>query len=106
MQIHIQDDYENYAGNGNQIQKIVEIVAAMLDCKQEDIMIHDVRPSGSAILVFSIKKKYARKLLALNAEDIQKLRMLKIDYLIVDERTIHLVTSTGKFCFSLREYFL
>lgn len=105
MQIHIQDDYENYAGNRKQIQKVVKIVAAMLDCEQEDILVNDVRPSGSVILVFSIKKKYARKLLALNAEDGQKLRMLKIDYLIVDEKTIILETSKGKFCISLRDYF-
>lgn len=106
VQIHIQEDYEKYAGNGKQIQKIVKIVAAMLDCKEEDILVNDVRPSGSVILVFSIKTKYARKLSALNAEDGQKLRMLKIDYLIVDEKTILLQTSKGKYWFFLKVFLM
>lgn len=96
VQIHIYAKLDCY--DGKEIQKIVKIVAAMLDCKSKDILVVDLRPSRSVILVLSIKEEYTWKFSALNEEDSQKLRKLKIDYLIVDKKTIHLETSQGKYC--------
>lgn len=98
MEIHIQKDFRSFGGP--QIQEIVKIVAAMLECVQTEILVVDARPSGSVILVLSVKEEYAWKFTALNKEDCQKLRRLKIDYLIVDKNYIPLETSTGIcFCF-------
>lgn len=98
MEIHIQKDFKSFGGP--QIQEIVKIVAAMLECEHEEILVVDARPSGSVILILSVKEKYAWKFTALNEEDCQKLRKLNIDYLIVDEKSILLETSTGIFLFS------
>lgn len=95
MEIHIQKDFKSFGGS--QIQEIVKIVAAMLDCKHEEILVVDARPSGSVTLILSVKEKYAWKFTALNEEDCQKLRKLKIDYLIMDGKSILLDTSTGIF---------
>lgn len=93
MEIHIQKDFKSFGGP--QIQEIVKIVAAMLECEHEKILVVDARPSGSVILILSVKEKYAWKFTALNEEDCQKLRKLKIDYLIMDGKSILLDTSTG-----------
>lgn len=95
MEIHIQKDFKSFGGS--QIQEIVKIVAAMLDCEHEEILVVDARPSGSVILILSVKEKYAWKFTALNEEDCQKLRKLKINYLIMDGKSILLDTSTGIF---------
>eukprot|EP00105_Crassostrea_gigas_P007551 XP_011421835.1 PREDICTED: uncharacterized protein LOC105324463 [Crassostrea gigas] len=92
VEIHIQKDFKSFGGS--QIQEIVKIVAAMLDCEHEEILVVDARPSGSVILILSVKEKYAWKFTALNEEDCQKLRKLKIDYLIMDGKSILLDTST------------
>nr|XP_034318682.1 uncharacterized protein LOC105324463 isoform X2 [Crassostrea gigas] len=92
VEIHIQKDFKSFGGS--QIQEIVKIVAAMLDCEHEEILVVDARPSGSVILILSVKEKYAWKFTALNEEDCQKLRKLKIDYLIMDGKSILLETST------------
>lgn len=102
MQIYIQDDFRSLAGK--EIQEIVKIIAAMLNCNQDDILVVGVYPSGSVILVLSVKEKYACKCTALNEEDSQKLRRLKVDHFIVDEKTILLEMSTG-FFFLAERYF-
>lgn len=93
VQIHIHDDCRTLSGK--QIQEIVKIVAAMLECKEEDILVVDVSPSGSVILVLFVKEEFAWKFTALKEDDSQKLRRLKVDYIIVDEKTILLEASTG-----------
>lgn len=98
MEIHIQKDFKSFGGS--QIQEIVKIVAAMLDCEQEEILVVDARPSGSVVLILLVKEEYAWKFTALNEEDCHNLKKLKIDYLIVDEKSILLETSTGIFLFS------
>lgn len=104
VEIHIQEDYRSFGGE--QIQEIVKIVAAMLECKQEEILVVDARPSGSVILVLSVKEEYAWKFTALNEEDCQKLQKLKIDYFTVDDISILLEKPTGIWFILLLFFFL
>lgn len=78
------------------IQRIVTIVAAILDCKVEDIVVNGYRNSASFILVLLIKEGHTSKLSAMNDQDRLKLMKLNIDFLIVDGRTIRLERSKGK----------
>lgn len=79
-------------------RQVMKTVAAILDCKEEDIILQGVRHSTSFLLFLSVKKVYSLKLLALNEQDRLKLRILNIDYLIIDKDTIFLEKPKGKIC--------
>lgn len=71
-------------------------MAAILDCKVEDILLNGVRPSKSFLISLSVKEIYIWKLLALQEKDRIKLKRLNIDYSIIDGKIIHLDRPKGK----------
>lgn len=79
-----------------EIKRIVEVVADILDCKVEEIRVSGVRPSASFFLVLSIKENDAQKLSYMNEEDVLRLTKFNIDILIVDENTITINSENGK----------
>lgn len=78
-----------------EIKRIVEVVADILDCKVEEIRVNGVRPSASFYLVLSINENDAQKLLYMNEEDRLRLTKFNIDNLIVDENTITIKNENG-----------
>lgn len=95
VQFHVQGDLSGYTKEF--IRQVIETVAAILDCKEEDIQLNAVRYSTSFFLSLSIKKVYIRKLLALKKQDRLNLKMLNIDYFEIDKETIHLNRGEGKY---------
>lgn len=95
VQFHVQGDLSGYTKEF--IQQVIGTVAAILDCKEEDIQLNAVRYSTSFFLSFSIKKVYIRKLLALKEQDRLNLKKLNIDYLKINKETIHLNKGEGKY---------
>lgn len=93
MECHVKGDLSRYTKE--YIRKVKETVAAILDCREEDILLNGVRHSTSFVLSLSVKNVYIRKLLAMNGEDRLKLRCLDIDYLTVNEETIRLDKPKG-----------
>lgn len=71
-------------------------MAAILDCKDEDILLNGVRHSKSFLISLSVKEIYIWKLLALEENDRIKLKSHNIDYLIIDRKIIHLERPKGK----------
>lgn len=94
-QFHVQGDISGYTKEF--IREVIETVAAILDCKEEDIHLNAVRYSKSFFLSLSIKKVYIRKLLALKEQDRLNLKILNIDYLKIDKETIYLNREEGKY---------
>lgn len=94
MECHVKGQLSLYPKE--YIRKVKETVAAILDCREDDILLNGVRHSTSFLLSLSVKDVYIRKLLAMNGEDRLKLRCLNIDYLIVDKKTIRLDKPKGK----------
>lgn len=78
-----------------EIKRIVEVVADILDCKVEEIRVNGVRPSASFYLVLSINENDAQKLSYMNEEDRLRLTKFNIDNLIVDENTITINNENG-----------
>lgn len=78
-----------------EIKRIVEVVADILDCKVEEIRVNGVRPSASFYLVLSVKENDAQKLLFMNEEDRLRLTKFNIDILNVDENTITINSENG-----------
>lgn len=70
-------------------------MAAILDCKDEDILLNGVRHSESFLISLSVKEIYIWKLLALQENDHIKLKRHNIDYLIIDGKSIHLDGQKG-----------
>lgn len=95
VQFHVQGDLSGYTKEF--IQEVIEAVAAILDCKEEDIQLNAVRYSTSFFISLSIKKDYIGKLLALKEQDRLKLKNLNIDYLKIDKKTIYLNKGEGKY---------
>lgn len=95
VQFHVQGDLSGYTKEF--IREVIETVAAILDCKEEDIQLNAVRYSTSFYISLSIKKVYIRKLLALKEQDRLNLKNLNIDYLKIDKETIYLNKGEGKF---------
>lgn len=81
--------------SSERIAEIRETVADLLKCTSEEILIGGACPSTSFLLVLSIKDAFARKLLALEQCDKDKLTKLDIDYIIVDLIMINLEPSKG-----------
>lgn len=75
----------------------MKTVAAILECKKEDILLNGVRHSTSFLLSLSVKNAYLWKLSAMNEQDWLKLHRLNIDYLIIDEEKISLKKPEGKY---------
>lgn len=94
MKFHIKGDLNNYSKQ--QIENIMDEVAAMLDCEEGDILESGVKESSSFMLVLSIKKSCMHILFTLGKQDRLKLRKLNIDYFIVDKETIILDSENGK----------
>lgn len=94
VECHVKGDLSRYPKE--YIRKVKETVAAILDCREEDILLNGVRHSTSFLLSLSLKEVYIWKLLIMNEQDRQKLRSLDIDYLIVDKNTIDLEERKGK----------
>lgn len=94
MECHVKGDLSRYPKE--YIRKVKETVAAILDCREEDILLNGVRHSTSFLLSLSVKEVYILKVLIMNEQDRQKLRSLDIDYLIVDTNTIDLEEIKGK----------
>lgn len=99
VQFHVQGDLSGYTKEF--IREVIETVAAILDCKEEDIQLNAVRYSTSFFLSLSIKKVYIRKLLALKEQDRLNLKKLNIDYLKIDKETIHLNRGEGKYMYKI-----
>lgn len=95
VQFHVQGELSGYTKEF--IREVIETVAAILDCKEEDIKLNAVRYSTSFFLSLSIKKVYIRKLLALKEQDRLNLKKLNIDYLKIDKETFHLNRGEGKY---------
>lgn len=94
IEFHVQGNITSI--HSQEVENILETVAVMLGCKKEDIYVNGVRPSSSFILILSIKETDTWKLSEVNQEDRKKLAKLKIDFLVVEEDTIHLESSKGK----------
>lgn len=94
VQLHVQGNFDDHAKE--QIDHIVEVVADMLDCETQDIVVNGVKPSNSFFLVLSFKEVYTRKLSKINEQNRHRLMNLNIDYLIVDSNTIFLQSEEGK----------
>lgn len=94
VQFHVQGEISGYTKE--YIHDVIETVAAILGCKEEDILLNGVRHSTSFLLSLSVKEVYSWKLLVLNEEDSKRLRRLNIDYLIIDKNTIDLEGLKGK----------
>lgn len=94
VQFHVQGEISGYTKE--YIQDVIETVAAIVDCNEEDILLNGVRHSTSFLLSLSVKEVYSWKLMVLNEEDGKKLRRLTIDYLIIDKNTIDLEGLKGK----------
>lgn len=71
-------------------------MAAILRCKEEDVLLNGAQHSKSFLLSLSIKEPYIRKLLALEEKNRLKLRMLNIDYLIIDGEILDIEIPKGK----------
>lgn len=95
MRFHIQGNLTEYSKN--QIEKITDEVAAMLECEDGDILENGVMESASFLLVLSIKESYTHKLFILGKQDRLKLKKLNIDYIIVDKETIFSDSENGKY---------
>lgn len=95
VQFHVQGDLSGYTKEF--IREVIETVAAILDCKEEDIHINAVRYSTSFFISLAIKKVYIRKLLALKEQDRLNLNDLNIDYLKIDKETIYSNKAEGKY---------
>lgn len=97
VQFHVQGELSGYTKEF--IREVIETVAAILDCKEEDILLNGVRYSTSFFLSLSIKKVYIRKLLAMKEQNRLNLRKLNIDYVKIDnlKETIYLNKQEGKF---------
>lgn len=95
VQFHVQGDLSGYTKEF--IREVIETVAAILDCKEEDIHLNAVRYSTSFFISLAIKKVYIRKLLALKEQDRLNLNDLNIDYLKIDKETIYLNKAEGKY---------
>lgn len=94
VECHVKGDLSRYTKE--YIRKVKETVAAILDCREEDILLNGVRHSSSFLLSLSVKKVYIWKLLNMSVQDQQKLRSLDIDYLIIDKNAIDLKDIKGK----------
>lgn len=75
--------------------RIVEVVADILCCKAEEILVNGVRPSASFYLVLSIQEDYTWKLSNMNEEDLLRLTKFNIDFLNFDENTITINSENG-----------
>lgn len=75
----------------------MKTVAAILECKKEDILLNGVRHSTSFLLSLPVKNAYLWKLSAMNEQDWLKLHRLNIDYLIIDDEEISLKKQEGKY---------
>lgn len=78
-----------------EIKRIVEVVADILDCNVKEIQVNGVRPSASFYLVLSIKENYTHKLSGMNEENRLRLTEFNIDSLNVDENTITINSENG-----------
>lgn len=94
VQFHIKGELSGH--DKDYIQNVIETVAAILDCKEEDILLNGVQHSNSFLLSLSVKTVYIRKLLAINEPDRLRLIRLNIDYIIIDKETINLERPRGK----------
>lgn len=90
---HVQGDISSYTKEF--IRQVIETVAAILDCEEEDIKLNGVKYSTSFFLSLLIKKVYIRKLLVMKEQDRLNLKNLNIDYLKIDEETIRLNRGEG-----------
>lgn len=61
-----------------------------MGCTSEEILVGGISHSNSFFLILAIKDIYYRKLLDMGQQDMDKLRQLSIDYLIVDLNVIFL----------------
>lgn len=94
VEFHVKGDLCDYSKE--YIQKVIETVAVILDCKDEDILLNGIRLSTSFLLSFAVKVVYIRKILVMKLEDHIKLIRLNIDKMIVDMNTIDLERPKGK----------
>lgn len=94
VQFHVLGNLSSY--NKDKILKIRETVAAILDCREEDILLNGIRPSTSFLLCLSVKEVYSWKLLDLIEQHRSKLMKLDIDYFIINKDTILLEGPKGK----------
>lgn len=104
IQFHVLGNLSEYSSQ--RIEKIKETVAAIVGCTSEEILVGGISHSNSFFLILAIKDIYYRKLLDMGQQDIDKLRQLSIDYLIVDLNVIFLDHRKGKPCSVLNIRFL
>lgn len=95
VQFHVQGDKSDYTKEF--IREVIDTVVAILDCKEEHVLLNGLRYSTSFFLSLSIKNVHIKKLLAMKEQERLKLRNLNIDYLKIDKDTIHLNRKEGKY---------
>lgn len=93
VQFHIQGEINDYTKE--KIQHIVKVVADILDCYKEEILVNGVRPSTSFYLVLSLKETYTWKLSDMKEKDRLRLTKINIDFLIIDETKITMNSQKG-----------
>lgn len=74
--------------------KIRQTVANIVDCSIEEIRVHGYLRSTSFFIVLAIKEIYIERLLAMTHHDKDKLRKLKIDYIRDGFKTINMQRTT------------
>lgn len=93
MHFHIQEDLQYYTKE--KIDYTVEVLADIVDCDTEEILLNAVRPSTNFPLVLLLKEAYIWKLPNMNEKDRLRLMKLNIDFLSVDANTITLNSRNG-----------
>lgn len=83
------------------IEKIKETVAEIVECSPKEILVGEICPSDSFLVVLFLKTVYLKKLLTMEQEDKDKLRRLNIDYIIADLNVVFLERSKGTYRHSL-----
>lgn len=94
VEFHVQGDVSGYTRA--YINHVIKTVAAILDCKDEDILLNGVRQSESFLIILSVKRIYIWKLLVLKEKDRIQLKRHNIDYLIIEKNIIQLEAQKGK----------
>lgn len=93
VQFHVEGNIIDY--QKDYIDRIVETVAAIIDCSTDEIFVNGIKHSASFIIVLSMKRDHASELINMNRQNRHKLMLLKVDYLMIDDQTIYMDVAKG-----------
>lgn len=102
MHFHIQEESKYTYYTKEKINHTVEVIANIVNCGTEEILVNGVEPPTSFSLVLSLKEAYILKLSNMNEKDRLRLMKLNIDFLSVDENTITLNSPNGNLKITLK----